>query len=227
MRLSERTSTGTAELDKLTDGGFLRHSMILLTGGPGAGKTILSAKYIHEGATKYGEPGVYACFAETSRTFMTVLRTFGMDFQALTLEKSVSILDLYIGSEIEVQLALNKILDAVTSLHARRLVIDSVTAMSIGLKGEIEKRNLIHMLYKLIQASGCTTIVITDMPYGTIRIGESAEEFIADGIILMEGHYDDEGVLRRRLRILKMRGTNHTLRTHEYAIDEKGIRIEG
>ncbi|MFA5869710.1 MAG: ATPase domain-containing protein [Candidatus Bathyarchaeia archaeon] len=81
-------------------------------------------------------------------------------------------------------------------------------------------------MYKLIQASGCTTIVITDMPYGTIRIGESAEEFLADGIILMEGHYDDEGVLRRRFRILKMRGTKHSLRTHEYAIDEKGVRIE-
>jgi circadian clock protein KaiC len=222
--LSERISTGTAELDKLTEGGFPRHSMILLTGGPGAGKTILSAKYIHEGATN-GEPGVYACFAETSRTFLTGLRNFGMDFQALALEKSVSVLDLSIGSEVDVQLALNKILDAVTSLHARRLVIDSVTAMSIGLKGELEKRHLIHLLYKLIQTSGCTTIVITDMPYGTKRIGESAEEFIADGIILMENHYDDEGVLRRRLRVLKMRGTNHTLRTHEYAIDEKGIKM--
>jgi circadian clock protein KaiC len=199
--------------------------MILLTGGPGAGKTILSAKYIHEGAT-HGEPGVYACFAETSRIFLTGLREFGMDFQALALEKNVSILDLSIGSEVDVQSALNKILDAVTSLHARRLVIDSITAMSIGLKGELEKRHLIHLLYKLVQTSGCTTIVITDMPYGTKRIGDSVEEFIADGIILMENHYNKEGVLKRRFRILKMRGTNHTLQTHEYTIDKKGIKIE-
>ncbi len=224
--MSERAPTGTAELDKLTGGGFLRHALILLTGGPGAGKTILSSRFIYEGAAKHGEPGVYVCFAETKMTLMRDMRKFGLDFEAMILEKRVSILDLSIGSEIDVQSALNQILEAVTSIKARRLVIDSVTAMSIGLKGELERRHLIHLLYRLIQKSGCTAVIITDMPYGTSRIGNSVEEFIADGIILMRNHYDDGGVLRRQLRILKMRGTDHTQKTHEYSIGRNGIEIK-
>jgi len=64
------------------------------------------------------------------------------------------------------------------------------------------------------------------MPWGTSRIGSSIEEFIADGIILMQSFYDGEGALRRRLRILKMRDTSHTLKTHEYKIGNNGIEIE-
>ncbi|MCL6578980.1 MAG: AAA family ATPase [Candidatus Bathyarchaeota archaeon] len=223
--MSERVPTGIPELDKLIEGGFPRHAMILLAGGPGAGKTILSAKFLHEGALKYGEPGVYVCFAETKRMFIRDMKNFGMDFEALALENRVSILDLSIGAEIEVQSALNQIMEAVTSIRARRLVIDSITAMSVGLKSELEKRRMIHLLYRIIQNSGCTTIMITDMPYGTNRIGGGIEEFIADGIMMMQTSYNSEGVLRRHLRILKMRGTNHGQKTYEYTIGDNGVEI--
>ena len=225
--MSDRIPTGVLGLDKLIEGGFPRHSMILLAGGPGVGKTILAAKFIYDGATEHGEPGVYACFAETSKTLMRGLQKFGWNFEALILENRISILNLSIGSGIEVQSALNKILDAVTSLRARRLVIDSITAMSTGLRSGVEKRRLTHLLYMLIQKSGCTTIIVTDVPYGTQKIGNSVEEFIADGIILMENHYDGEGNMRRTLRILKMRGTNHARGTYTYVIGENGIVVQG
>jgi len=63
--------------------------------------------------------------------------------------------------------------------------------------------------------------VISDVP--SSRIGDGIEEFIADGIILMESQYNS-GTLERRIRVLKMRGTEHTLKTHKYRIDrEKGL----
>jgi len=42
----------------------------------------------------------------------------------------------------------------------------------------------------------------------------------------MENRYGDDGVLKRYLRILKMRGTNHTKRTYRYVINEKGVEIK-
>jgi len=220
----EKVSTGNPKLDELLEGGFPKPSLILLAGAPGAGKTILAAKFIHEGAIE-GEAGVYACFTEDSDTFMRNMEAFGMDFRTLIEEGRVAVLDLSVGTEIDVQRGLDRILEKVTSLHAKRLVIDSVTAMSVGLRSKLDKRHLIHLLYNLIHKSGCATVIITEMPWSSDRIGGGMEEFIADGIVLMLSHFDSSGTLRRQLRILKMRGINHTKRTYEYVITRNGIEI--
>ena len=65
MNENHRISTGNVELDCVIDGGFLPSSMILLAGNPGSGKTILSTTFLYTGAID-GDPGVYACFTETS-----------------------------------------------------------------------------------------------------------------------------------------------------------------
>jgi circadian clock protein KaiC len=224
--MSERMSTGNVQLDTLLDGGFLRNSMILLAGNPGAGKTILSSNFIYDGALNHDEPGVYACFAETRKRLIQDMKKFEIDFEPMIRRRKLEVLDLSIGSETEVQSALNQIFEAITTLRARRLVVDSIAAMAMGLETEFEKRHLIRLLYRLILKTGCTTIAITDIPWNTNRIGESIEEFVADGIILMEHYYDGTGDLKRQLRITKMRGTNHSKKTHLYSINEKGLDIQ-
>jgi len=223
--LSERISTGNLELDGLLDGGLLKNSMVLIAGNPGAGKTILSSRFIYEGA-RNDEPGIYACFAETRNRLIEDMKRFGMDFEPLIRRRKVEILDLSIGSETEVQSALNQIFESITNLRAKRLVVDSIAAMALGLETEFEKRHLIRLLYRLILRTGCTTIAVTDIPWNSNRIGESIEEFVADGIILLEHQYDETGTMKRQLRITKMRGTNHSRKTNVYTINEKGINIE-
>lgn len=223
--MSERVSTGNLELDTLLEGGFLMTNMILIAGNPGAGKTILSSNFIYQGALN-NEIGIYACFAETRKKLIQDMKKFGIDFQPLIRRKKIEILDLSIGSETEVQSALNQIFESITNFKAKRLVIDSIAAMSMGLETEFEKRHLIRLLYRLILKTGCTTLAITDIPWNSTKIGESIEEFVADGIILMEHNYDETETLRRKLRITKMRGTNHSKKTHNYSIDETGLKIE-
>ncbi len=223
--MSERISTGNMQLDTLLDGGFLRNSMILLAGNPGAGKTILSSNFIYQGAM-IDEPGVYACFAETRKRLIQDMEKFGIDFEPMIRRRKVEVLDLSIGSETEVQSALNQVFETITSLRAKRLVIDSISAMAMGLETEFEKRHLIRLLYRLILKTGCTTIAITDIPWNSTKIGESIEEFVADGIILMQHHYDEKENMKRQLRITKMRGTNHSRKTHIYTISAEGLDFE-
>ncbi|MCJ7730875.1 hypothetical protein MUP51_01045 [Candidatus Bathyarchaeota archaeon] len=223
--MSERISTGNHELDTLLDGGFLRNSMILLAGNPGAGKTILSSSFIYDGAL-HDEPGVYACFAETRKKLIQDMKKFEIDFEPLIRRRKLEVLDLSIGSETDVQSALNQIFETITTLRAKRLVVDSIAAMAMGLETDFEKRHLIRLLYRLILKTGCTTIAITDIPWNSNRIGESIEEFVVDGIILVEHFYDETENLKRQLRITKMRGTNHSRKTHKYSINEKGLQIE-
>ena len=224
--MDERLSTGNQQLDSILDGGFLRNSMILLAGNPGAGKTILSSSFIFQGALN-DEPGVYACFSETKKRLIRDMHKFGFDFNPYIRRRKIEVLDLSIGSETEVQSALNLIFEAITSLKAKRLVVDSIAAMAMGLETEFEKRHLIRLLYRLIIKTGCTTLAITDIPWNSQKIGESIEEFVADGIILMEHYYDDDtAALTRKLRITKMRGTNHSRKTHKYTISAEGLNIK-
>ena len=223
--MSDRVSTGNMQLDTLLDGGILRNSMILLAGNPGAGKTILSSNFIYQGAM-IDEPGVYACFAETRKRLIQDMEKFGIDFEPMIRRRKVEVLDLSIGSETEVQSALNQIFETITSLRAKRLVVDSISAMAMGLETEFEKRHLIRLLYRLILKTGCTTIAITDIPWNSTKIGESIEEFVADGIILMQHHYDEKENMKRQLRITKMRGTNHSRKTHIYTISAEGLDFE-
>jgi len=223
--LGERVSTGYSELDSLIEGGFPKNSMILLAGNAGVGKTILSAKFIYDGAVK-GERGVYVCFTETKRKFTQNLRKFGLDFEDMISERMVSILDLSVTTEIDVQSAVNRIFEEIVNLQARRLVLDSLSAMYMGLKSELERRHLTSLIYRIIQKTECTAILIVDIPWGSKRIGEEFEEAIADGIILLESMYEGEGILKRYLRILKMRGSNHTKKTYSYVISERGLEIK-
>ena len=85
--------------------------------------------------------------------------------------------------------------------------------MSMGVSSTYEKRHLIRLLYRLIIKTGCTTIAITDIPWNSRQVGDSIEEFVTDGVILMEHRYE-KNYLTRKLRVTKMRGTNHTRRTH-------------
>ncbi len=167
----QRVSTGVNGLDDLIEDGFPDESLILVAGGPGAGKTTLSAQFLYEGATRYGEKGVYVCFAETKKALVRNMLRFGWDFERLESEKRCIILDLSTVKEAGIQNNLDLILKNVTDIKARRLVIDSFTAMSMALREAIDIRYLVHLLYNFLQRIGCTTILISDTPYGSQCIG--------------------------------------------------------
>jgi circadian clock protein KaiC len=220
----QRTPTGVNGFDELVEKGFPGESLILIAGAPGAGKTTFSAQFLYEGAVRFGERGIYVCFAETKRSFLRAMLRFQWDFERLETEGRCAILDLSTVKEAGIQNTLDTILKEVTEMKAKRLVIDSFTAMSMAMKEAIDIRYLVHLLYKFLQKIGCTTILISDTPWGSEKIGSGIEEFIADGIILMQINFE-KGNLQRELRILKMRSTNHSGRSHPYHITEEGIVI--
>jgi len=221
----QRIPTGIPKFDKLIEGGFPDNSMILLVGYPGAGKTTFSAQFLYNGATRHSARGVYVCFAETKETFLRNMMRFGWDFERLEKEGRVAILDLSVTREAGLQKNLDTIMETMTSLNASRLVIDSFSAISMGLKELIDIRVMIHLLYRFLKKANCVSILILDQPWGTSALGEGISEFLADGIIHLETYFDENDVFRRRLRILKMRGTNHTKSLHEYDITSEGFVI--
>ena len=220
----QRVPTGIPELDAAMEGGFPKNGLIIISGYPGAGKSTIAAQFLYEGAVNHGEKGVYACFAESKKSLLSIWNRFGWDFEKLEFENKVAILDMISVKESAIQSSINTILETVNKLKAKRLVIDSFTAMAIALRDHSDIRFLLHLIYKFIQEIQCTALIVADSQWETQLIGSGIEEFIADGIILMQQYFDKDQ-LKRRLRILKMRGTSHTRKTLYYDIGNTGIKI--
>ncbi|MEM1606638.1 MAG: ATPase domain-containing protein [Candidatus Bathyarchaeia archaeon] len=220
-----RVPTGIEKLDEILQGGFPRGSTILVAGGPGTGKTIFAAQFIYFGAVKYEEKGVFVTFEESADFFKDNMLTLGWNFDDLQKKRLVTILDfISIKGAENIEIVIEEIIKAVKALDAERLVIDSITALTTSLGGTAEIRIMMSILQKALRGLGCTTLLTTEIPWGESTLGTGVEEFLSDGIILLEMN-PRGNLLRRRLIVLKMRGTELNLRYYQYNIS-KNIGIE-
>ena len=202
-----RVPSGIDGLDEIIGGGFPRGSLIVLAGNPGTGKTIFSASFLYRGIVDYGEKGVYVSFAENSETFFSNMRAFGFNFEKLERAGKFRFLDLITAREEAAPAIIETVLREVSEVGARRLVIDSFSALAQMFKEKHEVRIILHtILSRVTRFLDCTTLLIVENPYGEDRIGFGIEEFVADGIILLKRSRLADRLLRE-LEIFKMRGT--------------------
>jgi len=222
--MAERVRSGVEGLDRLVDGGFLGGDVILLAGNTGSGKTIFSTQFICNGATQYGEKGVYASFEEDAGTLKRNMIGFGFDLERLERQGLVRVLDLEAIKGAGLSANIDFILGALREMNAKRLVIDSLTAFLSACQEKFEYRMLMHLFYKILKKLGCTTIATCSVPTGLDTLGLGIEEFIADSVITLESTVR-EGQLRTRFLVRKMRGTNHSKKYHEVVIAKDGLTI--
>ena len=221
---SDRVSTGIKGLDELIEGGIPRSSMIILAGSPGSGKTIASAQFLHYGATRCGENGIYVSFAESKNVFTRNMKRFGLSFAELAKKRHFKFLDFATTREVGLSETLNVIVKEAFSLKAKRLVIDSFTAMALAFGEKIDARVILHIFEKMMQKASCSTLLIVEVPTGSGNLGLGFEEFVADGLIVFETVEDKIGIKKRAI-IRKMRGTNHNPNYSNIVISDRGIYL--
>ncbi len=128
----------------------------LLTGSPGAGKTVFAVQFLVEGMQK-GEHAVYLSFEEKKENFFKYAKGFGWDlasyeqqqlftFIRYTPENSTQMLD-----------------DAVAlGKHVTRVAIDSLTAFAILQKDELSAKESLAQLIETVQKWHATTLLLAE-----------------------------------------------------------------
>jgi len=220
----ERIPSGIEGLDKLLGGGFIRGDTTLLAGNTGSGKTIFSVEFIYNGATNYGEKGVYATFEEDTNTLKRNMLGFGFDLEKLEQKGDIKVIDLEAIKDSGVSANIEFVLRAIRELEAKRVVIDSLTAFLSACEEKFQYRTLMHLFYKILKKFECTTIMTCSIPTGSSALGLGIEEFVADSVMTLESFVHD-GELKTRFLVRKMRGTEHSKKYHEVMISEKGLKI--
>lgn len=202
----EYISLGVNGLDAVMGRGIPRGSLIVLSGCPGTGKTMFSAQFLYRGCVDYGEKGVYVSFAENEETFYGNMKAFGYDFEKLGKEGLFRFLDMLTVKEEGVSVILELILKTVSELGAKRLVLDSYTALAQAFRDPHEARVILHsVIGRICRRLGCTTLVISERISGGEDGAFGAEAFVADGIFLLGKEFPEQRLLRI-LDIYKMRG---------------------
>jgi circadian clock protein KaiC len=220
----DRVPTGIPSLDKIIEGGLRRGDCIIVAGQPGTGKTTLGLQFLYHGATRCGENGVYASVIESGEKLKRNGLRFGWDLNRLESEGKLRLVSLQSTMKAGVSTALETVLEALHSTNAKRLVFDSLSALMTAFENNAEARSFLHIMVKFLEAANCTTIMISEVPWGKQQLGTNFEEFLGDGLIILDASFDNSRV-RRRVYIPKMRGTEHRLEGYDYYITRDGFSL--
>lgn len=218
-------SSGIPSLDNLIEGGFNEGDVVLVAGQPGAGKSTLGVQFLYNGATQQNQPGVYVTFVESAAKLKRDMAKFGWDLARLEQERKVALLDLIqTVREKGVEANLKAVMDSIKDLGANRLVIDSLSAMTTYIQTKAEARSFLSLMTGFLENAKCTTLMLVEVPWGRSEIGMGFEEFVADGLIVLESGLEQFKV-RRRLYIPKLRGVNHALDCYDFYITKEGVVV--
>jgi KaiC/GvpD/RAD55 family RecA-like ATPase len=222
MKAREKVPTGIQGLDEMLYGGIPRGNSVLLAGPTGSGKTTIGMEFLYRGASIHNENGLFVSFEEDPNDIVANI-PFDWMLPKLISERKIAIIkyDPYRHEDI-----IDTVRSAIKEINAKRLVIDSLTALSLYIEDVKDIRRKIMDLNDVVRNLGCTSIYIGEIrnhaPQEISRFG--VEEFISSGlIVLMVSRHGSE--LVNSLVVKKMRGSPHDKKIRPYKFGIDGIVV--
>jgi circadian clock protein KaiC len=225
-----KSPTGIRGLDEITNGGLPRGRPTLICGPAGCGKTLLSMEFLVRGVREYDENGVFMAFEEAGADLADNVASLGFDVGALIAAGKLIIDHVQIEpgeiqetGEYDLEGLFIRLDHAITSIGAKRVVLDTVEALFSGLPNPAVLRAELRRLFQWLKDKGVTAIITGERGENTLtRFG--IEEYVSDCVIVLDHRVNDQ-MSTRRLRIAKYRGSSHGTNEYPFLIDESGISI--
>jgi KaiC/GvpD/RAD55 family RecA-like ATPase len=238
----ERVSTGVEGLDSMIEGGLPKKSITLISGPPGGGKSIFCFQFLYDGV-KNGEKCLFLTLDKKAEGILTQAKQLGFDFQPTIENNLAKFLYLNISKKFVYETMTNEILQG----NYDRIVLDSITPLSempIIMRPSEENKidtsmvdfedlpedvslptRRLHLRFILsaLESTKSTSVITSELPVGSSLLSrDGISEFLVDGVITLSL---DPTMNRRKLSVMKMRSTKHTLKPHDIIIDYGGIKI--
>ncbi|ABL78196.1 KaiC domain-containing protein [Thermofilum pendens] len=235
MSVIEKVKTGIPGFDELLYGGIPKRNIVLLSGGPGTGKTIFSQQYLFYGLQN-NEPGVLVALEEHPVQIRRNMASFGWDVRKYEESGQFAIVDAFTGgigeaakreryvvtSVDDVGELVDVVKAAIRDVKAERAVIDSVS--TLYMTKPAMARSILMQLKRVLSGLGATSIFVSQVSVTERGFGGPGVEHAADGIVRLD--LDEvNGELVRSLIVWKMRGTKHDMKRRPFEITDKGIVV--
>jgi circadian clock protein KaiC len=223
--MPDRLKTGIAELDEMLGGGFLQGDAVMLAGGPGTGKTNLALEYLMAGVAS-GQSGIYLSFEELPEQIYRDAANFGWDLRSMENENKLRVMCTSPEVVLAGSGAAELLADSINEIKARRIVVDSLSHLSMFVKGD-DIRKETYRLMRYFKTKNLSSILIWESPQTqgqSFAVADAGLSFIVDAIILLRFVEIDSNI-RNAITVLKLRGSAHDKRLREYEITQEGIKI--
>ncbi|MEI8082209.1 MAG: circadian clock protein KaiC [Actinomycetes bacterium] len=218
---TELMSVGVDALDRMLGGGVYRGSTLLVSGGPGTGKTTLAAQAV-EAACARGEHALFISFEESADQQIRNMASVGIDLRKwvdaglLTMwaERSTAQgLEAHLGT-------LQRLLD---EGNPAVVVLDGTgSLMRVGDEREVTMavaREIDMMKYRGITA--ILTTLTHDDPGESSSVGVSS---LTDTWLLLR-NIESDGERNRLLFVIKSRGMAHSNQVREFVLTDHGADL--
>jgi circadian clock protein KaiC len=202
--------------------------MHLIEGEPGTGKTTLALQFLLEGR-RLGEGGLYVTLSETTEELNHVAASHGWTLDGLVTfqlapiaERAADEYTLYHPAEIELADLTKTVLERVEAARPARIVFDSLSELRLLARDPLRYRRQILGLKEFFSRRPSTVLLLDDHSAGDPDLQLRS---LAHGVLLLEHLPFEYGRARRRLRIVKLRGTAVTEGFHDFIIVRGGLTV--
>ncbi|MBB3082897.1 circadian clock protein KaiC [Geodermatophilus sabuli] len=226
-----KAPTGIRGFDEITGGGLPRGRASLVTGGPGAGKTLFGLEFLARGAQDYDEPGVLLAFEESAAELADDVASLGLDLAGLEASGDlvvdacrVDATDFVTTGEFDLDGLFIRLSAAVQATGARRVVLDTIEVLFGALDNEAVVRAEFSRLLRWLKDQGLTTLITGERGREGQLTRYGIEEYVSDCVIVLDHRMHDE-IATRRLRIVKYRGSGHGTNEYPFLVTDRGLMV--
>jgi circadian clock protein KaiC len=224
-----RLATGVEGFDDVLNGGLPAQRLYLFQGTPGTGKTTFALQLLLEGVAK-GEPCLYVTLSETREELEAVAASHGWSLEGIRLHdlsgarggEASGQNTFFHPAEIELNEVTGPILKLVEELKPTRVVFDSLSEMRLMAGEAFRYRQQILALKQFFVGRRCTVVLLDDM---TATAEDGQLQSLVHGVIRLEQLAPEYGAERRRLRVMKLRGSPFRGGYHDYTVTTGGARV--
>lgn len=222
---------GVPGLDDILNGGLNPGHVYLLEGSPGTGKTTIALRFLLEGASR-GEQGLYITLSETDGELRAGAAshgwTLGDKIKVFELVPPETLLDpdkqqsLLYSSDLELGETTKMIFDIIREVRPARIVLDSLSEIRLLAQNSLRYRRQILALKHFFARNGATVLMLDDLTSETM---DRTVHSVVHGVMRLEELAPDYGAERRRLRVMKYRGTKFRGGWHDFVIHTGGVQV--
>ena len=200
-------------LDQALGGGIPKGHLVLVAGTAGTMKSTLCYTAMYNNAV-HGQKGLYISLEQDGEHLRGSMSKLGMGENG---DNRVYILDMgTIRRELAereakkdwTRMLLDVARTATREDHYTMLTVDSLEAFYALANLENPRRELFHFFTEMKEL-GLTAFFITEVPIGSKVLTRYGEDFLADGMLLLQHVEVGETEIQLRMRIIKMRNMNH------------------